>query len=103
MRNQDVDEDEEEDELDEDSDTPPYSITYVVPFGSASRTLSLPNTTNFSNFLDAVAERMAVSKSHLSSLAYRPSWLPNTSKAPPVLIEDEEAYEHFMTVVDTYR
>nr|GAT60583.1 predicted protein [Mycena chlorophos] len=51
----------------------------------------------------SAAKKMQVSISHLSGLAYTPSWIPKSHKPVPTLLADEEDYEGMLEKIDEFR
>ncbi|KAJ7816197.1 WD40-repeat-containing domain protein [Mycena leptocephala] len=95
--------DEDQANEDLDSDEEEYTITFDVPYKSATRELKLPCTTSFGGFLTALSRKMEVSVTHLSAIGYIPSYKPRNPKPVSKLLENAEDYESMMEDIEEYR
>ncbi|KAJ7049162.1 hypothetical protein C8F01DRAFT_1093765 [Mycena amicta] len=91
------DEDQDEDEMEE------FDIKYVIPYKTASKDLTLKSTTTYTKFLRAVAKTMGVSVSHLSDLAFLPSYIPRSHKPRPTMLVSQEDYDTMLGGIVEYR
>jgi hypothetical protein len=86
-----------------DSDEENYTIIFDVPYNNATRELKVPCTTAFSGFMTALARKMEVSVTHLSTISYIPSYKPRNLKPVPKLLETAEDYESMMEDIEVCR
>ena len=62
----------------------------------------ITSQTSFAHVLSVIAEKLGTRVSHLTDLGYIPSWLPKTPKPVPKLLEDGEAWETLLDVIEDH-
>lgn len=91
-----------DDDPESDQELSSYVINFEVEKGGSLKEFSLVNLSTYQAFLEEVAKALNVSTTHLGSIGYIPSFVKQSPKPLPKLIDDEASFRRMLLTIDNH-